>query len=431
MQMGIARRLRRALAVGLLASGSLAACDFVEPTGADPNQIPDASVDQLFTGIQLNTWFHAEGALSRYTSMWMQQMTGTDRQFVIIGQYIFDEEAADSEFNTLYIGGGLIDLKRVLASERLQTHPNYAGIVKIHQAMLFGIAASVWGDIPYSQAADPEISEPELDNQLDVYAALLALLDEAIGNLQSAPGPIPVGAVDIAFGGDAAKWLAVAHTLKARLLSHLAEIEPGRYGQVLAEAQQGIRSPAGNWRAVHSSVATEQNPWFMFQRDRSGYISAGEFLVELLKSRNDPRLAVYFAPVMGEFVGAPIGGSGDASALSEAAGSPAAPEFDFPLLTCEENAFLAAEAAFQLGDAAGAAMWVEEGIACSEAFWGVTLPRPSAITLEEIITQKYLALFLSYEPWNTNKRTCLPAIPTFEALPLPGRLFYSHDEAET
>ncbi|MGH7556638.1 MAG: SusD/RagB family nutrient-binding outer membrane lipoprotein, partial [Gemmatimonadota bacterium] len=236
--MGIARRLHRALAVGLLASGSFAACDFVEPTSADPNQIADASVDQLFTGVQLNTWFHAEGAISRYTAMWMQQMAGNERQFAIIGQYVITQEAADSEFNTLYIGGGLIDLKRILAGERLQTHPHYAGIVKIHQAMLFGIGASVWGDIPYSQAADLEITEPQLDNQLEVYAALLALLDEAIGNLQSPAGPIPVGGVDLSFGGDAAKWIAVAHTLKARLLSHLAEVEPGRYGQILAEAQQ-------------------------------------------------------------------------------------------------------------------------------------------------------------------------------------------------
>ncbi|MGH7550456.1 MAG: SusD/RagB family nutrient-binding outer membrane lipoprotein [Gemmatimonadota bacterium] len=431
MQMGIATRLRCALVVGLLASGSLAGCDFVEPTGADPNTIPDASVDQLFTAVQLNTWFHVEGAISRYTSMWMQQMAGTDRQFVTIGEYIFDEESADGEFNSLYTGGGLIDLKRILAGERLQTNPHYAGIVKIHQAMLFGLAASVWGDIPYSQAADLEITEPALDAQLDVYASLLALLDEAIANLQSAPGPLPVGAVDLAYGGDPARWLAVAHTLKARLLSHLAEVDPGRYGQVLAEAQQGIRTPAGNWVALHTSNVTEENPWAQFQRDRSGYISAGEFLVNLLKARNDPRLQVYFAPVGGEIVGAPIGGSGDASALSEVAGSPGASDFSFPLLTCEENAFLAAEAASQLGDAAGAAMWVEEGIACSEAFWGVTLPRPAAITLEEIITQKYMALFLSFEPWNTYKRTCLPAIETFQGQPLPGRLFYSDDEQET
>ncbi|MGH7563127.1 MAG: SusD/RagB family nutrient-binding outer membrane lipoprotein, partial [Gemmatimonadota bacterium] len=147
---------------------------------------------------------------------------------------------------------------------------------------------------------------------------------------------------------------------------------------------------------------------------------------------NDPRLEVYFAPTSeGEIVGAPIGGSGDASGLNEAAGSPGAPDLNFPLLTCEENAFLAAEAAFQLGDAAGAAGWVEQGIACSEAFWGVTLPRPTAITLEEIVAQKYMALFLSYEPWNTYKRTCLPAIQTFQGQPLPGRLFYSDDEAET
>lgn len=42
--------------------------------------------------------------------------------------------------------------------------------------------------------------------------------------------------------------------------------------------------------------------------DRSGYISAGKFLVDLLKSTNDPRLEMYFSSSNGQVTGAPPGG---------------------------------------------------------------------------------------------------------------------------
>ena len=43
--------------------------------------LPASTVDQLFTGIQVNTFVVAEGQLARLSAMWTQQMTGVDRQF--------------------------------------------------------------------------------------------------------------------------------------------------------------------------------------------------------------------------------------------------------------------------------------------------------------------------------------------------------------
>ena len=425
-------------AVLTMLAGSASACEFVNPTQVDPNAVPDARADQLFVSIQLNAWFTAEGAISRYTSMWMQQMTGTDRQFISIGQYVQTQEDADSEFNNLYTGGGLIDIKDAIGLAEERGDRVLAGIIKVHEAFLFGTAASVWGDVPFSEAATEGFTClggdpcPALDSQLDVYAAVQALLDEAIADLASGErGGGGDLSVDLSFGGNADAWIATAHTLKARYHMHLAETDPGRYALALTEAQQGILSASGNWLARHSSTVTENSVWFQFQRDRSGYISAGDFLIGLLQEANDPRLTRYFEPVDGEVVGTnPVEVNGDASPLSlTGAGSPS---FDFPLVTCAENEFIIAEASFQMGDAAGASAAMAEGIACQEAFWGVDIPAPAGpVSLEQIITEKYKSLFLSFEPWNDYKRTCLPAIPTFEGRPMPARILYSDDEEET
>lgn len=420
--------IARALVVAVIA-GPTAACDFVKPTTANPNAVPSAQLNQLFVTAQLIAWFNGEATLSRYPAMWLEQMHGSDRQFVTLGRYIIGEQDADDEWLNAYLGGGLIDLRQAQQTASDNGDRVYLGILKIHEAFIVATIASTWGDIPYSEAVSlPEITTPALDEQAAVYAAVQALLDSAIADLQSGAGPGP-GSADLVFGGNAAAWIAVAHTLKARYHMHWAEADAGRYAQALAEANQGIMDPSGNWRAQHGSSSTENNLWFMFMRDRSGYISAGEYLVELLKDRGDPRIAFYFDQVDGEYVGGTSAQPDpQASPLSTDDGYGAA-DFDFPLVTCAENAGIGAEAAFQTGDAGGAAMWVNRLIACQEAFWGVDLPPFEApLDLEEIIDQKYMAGFLSIEVWNDYKRTCLPAIVPYEGGPIPGRLNYPEAE---
>ncbi|MFN2421989.1 MAG: SusD/RagB family nutrient-binding outer membrane lipoprotein [Gemmatimonadota bacterium] len=430
------KRTARALALAVLVSGT-AACDWlISPTESNPNVVADATLDQLFVSVQLNAWFIAEGDLSRFAAVWLQQMAGMqDRQFGLIHSYDIVEDDGGDAFNTTYTGGGLVDIVRAidLATERPEAAGRvYAGILKVHQAFMIGTIASVHGDVPFSEAVNPEIAEPALDDQAAVYAAVQALLDEAIADLQSGEGAGP-GAIDFSFGGNAAQWVAVANTLKARFHAHWMETDPGRAAQVLAAANSGIRTAAGNWRALHSTTATEQNLWNQFMGDRPNYIQAGAFLVDLLLARDDPRVAKYYEPnADGEFVGSPVNEEDvTASNLALCAGCAGAQDFGFVLASCEENAGLAAEAAFRQGGAAAAQPWIDELIQCSSTFWGVDVPpAQQPLTLEEIILQKYMALFLSHEIWSDYKRTCFPAVETFAGREIPRRLYYPFAERQ-
>ena len=431
------KRTLRALALAVMIGGSTQSCDWlISPTDSNPNVVATAALDQLFVAIQLNAWFIAEGDLSRFAAVWLQHMAGMqDRQFGTIHQYIILEGDADDAFNTAYTGGGLVDIREALerAAQRGAAGDRvYAGILKIHEAYMIGTVASVHGDVPYTEAVNPEIVEPALDDQAAVYAAVQALLDEAITDLQSGVGAGP-GALDFSFGGNAARWIAVANTLKARFHAHWLEVEPGRAAQVLAAAQNGIRDASGNWRAVHSAAATEQNLWNQFMGDRPNYIQAGALLVDLLQARDDPRIEKYYEPnAAGEIVGSPVNDENvDASLLAQCPGCAGAQDFGFVLASCEENAGLAAEAAFRQGDLASAENWIDELIQCSSAFWGVAVPPAlQPLTLEEIILQKYMALFLSHEIWSDYKRTCLPDVETFQGKEIPRRLYYPFAERQ-
>ncbi len=432
------KAVSRALGAALLV-GALGACDFIEPTSFDPNAVPSATIDQLFTGVQVNTWFFAEGQISRLSSLWTQQMTGTDRQFTSLDNYIFNEQSADGEFQAIYTGGGLVDLATAIADAEEGGRRTVAGILKIHEAYLVGMGASIWGDIPYSEATNGDIAEPALDDQADVYATVQALLTEAIGDLAAGGDPIPVGGVDMSFGGDADAWTAVAHTLKARFYLHWAESSTGNYAQALSEAESGIQSVSHNWEAVHTATATENNAWYQFLRDRAGYISSGDYLLPMMRDDNDARLSIYYGLAPGGGYSSPEEvGPTNASGMNEAdgRGSPAA---EFPLVTCAENYFIIAEAEHSISNFGDAIDAAKDALGCQEDYYGVDLsPQMAAFDgltgdalLGQIMDQKYTALFLNPETWNDYKRTCYPELTPRVEQGMPARLFYGLTERQT
>jgi starch-binding outer membrane protein, SusD/RagB family len=429
--------------VGLLGT---AACDnFIAPPEGDPNAVPNATLDQLATAIQVSTFFFSQSQMARLSAMWTQQMAGTDRQFTILDGYVMQEEEGNTIWNRVYLGGGIPDIRRAIDLAVEQDRRAYAGVLRIHEAYLVGMAASIWGDVPYSEAGNvAEFFTPALDPQAEVYAAVQSLLDAAIADLQTGQGP-PAASVDLNFRGNTAQWIAVANSLKARFHMHMATANPAgsadRYTAARAAAQNGIRSAAGNWRAVHSDATVEQNVWAQFLRERDGYLSAGRFMVEALRERGDPRLQLYYSrDASGNFVGAPPASTGDQFSKLNLPGSTSYPQ---PILTCAETEFIIAEASYRLNDLPEAVAALQRGVACNaawlEARSGQAVVIPIAINLAtaapaavfaEIMTQKYFANFLNMEVWNDYKRTCLPAITPYSNLQVPRRMFYPASERQ-
>ncbi len=442
----------RALAAALL-TGSLMGCQFIEPITSNPNAVGTATVDQLFVAIQLSQYRWDEGQNSRLASIWIQQMAGTDRQFQTLDEYIFSESEGD-EYPNAYTGGGLVDIRRAIKEAEDGGRQVYAGILKVYEAYRIGMLASVFGDVSYSEAVNPNITTPHLDGQAAVYTAVQAKLDEAITDLQSGAGAGP-GSFDLAFGGNATRWIAVAHTLKARFYMHWAEVSAANYASALAQAQQGITSSSGDWVAKHSDAATEANLWYQFtQVDRTGYISSGEYLVSQLVARSDPRLPLYFTEASGAYAGEYVGSSAGTRNLKDGRPDPGqsasqinpdgagAASYAFPFVTCAENYFIQAEALYQTGpvtNLVAAHTALDNALACEGQRKGVSMAAAQSFNdaltgsalFDEIMLQNYMASFLNIEAWNDYKRTCRPAITTYAGQPVPARLLYSAAERQT
>lgn len=404
----------------------------------DPNNPSTAEIDQIFHGVQVKTFYWQTGNLSRVAAMWVNQMAGTDRQYLALDEYDFGKEEFDGEFNGAYINGGLVDMRKVQSRAEEAGDRLYAGVAKVYEALMMGTVASVWGDVPYSEAVG-ESATPAFDEQADVYAAVQGVLDEAIGDLASGAGEGP-GELDLIFGGDPDAWIEVAHTLKARFYMHWVEAQgAGSAGAgtacggsdcltaAITAAGNGISDPANDLVSIHTSTPGEQNMWYQFVFVfRPGYMSAGETLVDLLVSRDDPRLDQYFDPMgNGTYVGAPPATEGTFSQL--AAGGRGAADANQPIVTYLENELILAEAYARQDDFTQArahldAARAEVGLAAS--------PASDGELLDAIIEEKYIAMFQNIEVWNDMKRSCAPVF-TPPADELISRIFYSGDERNT
>ena len=298
--------MRHHMHVALVSLGLLgtAACDsFLTGSGlsSDPNRPIQASTQQVFVGVQAGQFAFQEGTVAMMMCQWIQACGAANGRFVQqAGQYVFGEGsnigANQGDWISVYDAGGLIDIRRVEAGAAAAGDSTWLGIAKIWEALTIGTAADMWGNIPYSQAGTNPT--PPLDNQFAIFGQLQTVLDQAIAELTNGAGSGP-GTSDLVFGGNKAKWIAAAYTLKARYFMHTAEsLGTPAYQAAVAAAANGISDAtgAGDLASFHTAATSERNMWTQFQTS-SGFgtdLEAGKFLVDQLNLRKDPRLAFYF-----------------------------------------------------------------------------------------------------------------------------------------
>jgi len=321
----------------------------------------------------------------------------------------------------------------------------YAGIAKVIFAWNMSIVTDLWNDVPYSQAFNPSDITPAYDSQQSIYTDLFKVLDDAIADMKKNSRTTPAGD-DLLYGGDMAKWIRLAYTLKARLEMHLTKA-PGMTAsaqaqKALADLQNGFQSNDDNANFQYFDRKGAENPWYQFAidgkwdtRDQLSYQ-----YVNMLKNLNDPRLIVQARPV-GEvnnqglvpgvvqdstYVGHPNGsegtGTNTVSSIGRFYSNPDAP---LNWMNYAEARFIEAEATFLTSGAAAADPVYRDAVSASMDQLGVptdkaqayiqSLPTlTSANAIEQIITQKYIANFLHFEVFNDWRRTGYPSLTLAE-----------------
>jgi len=259
----------------------------VEGINDNPNKITieDVNANLFLTGAMLANSSASAGHLNRISGLYSGQLTGLSSLYSNIYGYTLSSAESVGTWSRIYIG--IIPNVRHIRAQ-LPNDALMQGICKTLEANAIGLAASLFGNVPYSQINDEEIDDPSFDSQVAVLDAVNALLESAIGDLSGASSR---GIdEDIYFGGDAGKWLAVANTLKARNHMHMRD-----YSAAYAAALNGIPSADGNMRHIprgdESITSGDKNLfWEILEGSRAGDIgSADSYLAGML----DPTSATY------------------------------------------------------------------------------------------------------------------------------------------
>lgn len=389
----------------------------VNRDGDKPSSVP---LTAMLPNVQIVLADATGGSFSRFNCLFVQQVEGVERQWSSINQYGITPNRFDAAWQNIY-ENSLVELN-VMQKQAIEGENNhYLGVINVLKAYTLMMATDVWGDIPYTEALKGvEALNPNYDDQETIiYPEIISLLSDAIILFEKDSGPLQPGVEDVYYSGDISKWTKAAYALKSRAHLHL-----GQYNDALNHALNSFESPDDNLSFVYSTSAA--SPWFRFNRDRTGDIQFHPTMRDLMLSLNDTdRLEIYSADFSKH----------DSHPYMIAA-------FEQELISFREIQFIIAESLIKTG---GSASSIREaylsGISASFREVGldndsyitytsqaVVDPGTGNITLEHIITQKYIGLFVQPEVFSDWRRTGIPALTPVSGSSIPVRWLYSSDE---
>jgi hypothetical protein len=287
-------KLGKYLIASLLVIGT-SSCELDDlDINTDPNTASKASINLLLTEAQFGGLNTFAGGLNNATMGFQAINTSSD-------DFNFTNSSWNGTWNYLY-SGPLKDLEELINAADPEKNPRYLAIGQLLKAYYFTTMVDLWGDIPYSEAFkgnDPngQNTQPVFDKGSDIYADAFKLIDSAIENLKLNQAVAVKG--DIIYGGNSAKWLKMARSLKLRLLINTRKVQDNK-SQIQTLISEGnlITAAADDFQLRYSSLANPDNRHPMYQSayavGEASYSYFGhQIMFEMLKNK-DPRTPFYF-----------------------------------------------------------------------------------------------------------------------------------------
>ncbi len=424
------------LALGIL----LSACDILDE---NEQPTPEEDLQSLMPYTQYLIAYWQGLDMARYQLQWTQQLSGIRGTFIQVDRYGMEPGHTDDIWY-FYYNEIHFRLKEISELADEAEAPAYRGMANILQAYSLGFMTDAWGDIPYSAAATyfEEIAYPAYDSQDIIYAEIMSLISRGIADLREAAltGHMqPGGSEDPIYEGDLDRWERAANVIKLRYLLRTSNYHDD-YAEILDHISTSdlFASRGDDMAYVFDQNLDQVNPHYYFDNER-GHTRVGRFFTDLLKENNDPRLQ-YFVTMdaNGEYEGTPPGeGRYNASLPSDNVAS-----YDTPvsLISYTEQQFIKAEVYLKTGNQNLADQHFSEAVIASlrecgieDAAWEDEHAYVENATLEQVMTAKYVALFLNPEVWTDYRRTGYPELTPYEDAPegeIPRRFVYPQNEYE-
>ena len=301
----------------------MASCtkDFLD-INKDPNNPTAIEVSKLLPTTQRTlgdalSMDEQNGGLSEILAVYTHQMTtreeadkygitGVDVNIQTAWSKLYSSTAQPGTSFPVY--GVLQNLEDIIKNATAAGNIRYAGIAKILKAYTFSQLVDVFGDVPFSEANKLKegILYPRFDDDVVIYDSLFNIINSGIADLNnaSAPNPLRPGTDDLIYGGNVARWIKAANTLKLKLYTQIRKVKNVSaeinslvsIENLISQTSESFLIPYGP-----NAATDDRNPGFYtyFATQRSNHVSP--WFYEILKGYSpriftgnpDPRLPYY------------------------------------------------------------------------------------------------------------------------------------------
>ena len=423
--------LTKLLLVSVLTIFMVIGCSDYLDINEDPNNPTSAPLGGLMTNTTFETALNTN-RVAGTTSFFVQHFASPNEAS---GTDIHDDVSYGGTWSNIYFN--LDDLLVLIDQAEEINAPYYAGIAKVMAAYNLGLLVNMFGDVPFSDGFTDETLQPTYDSSEDIYDEIFSFLNEAKTDLQAAESSATPGSDDFIYGGDRAAWIRTAYALEARFLNHYSKLPSYDPNAVLDAVDNAFASNDEDFQMsfFDEGVAT-RNPWYTLALNNSNLLLGGwlsdQFVEHLTGERygvEDPRLDFItdpasnedFPDLEGEYIGTRNGaGRGDApeqgvrAVLSVDSWYADDPTNPLLMSTYAEMKFIEAEAALNVNPGR-ALVAFEEGVRAHmeklgvpeediNDYWSEIAVDAATLTIDDIMREKYVAMFLTPEAWNDARR---------------------------
>ncbi|MDR6786074.1 hypothetical protein ABIE26_004456 [Pedobacter africanus] len=274
--------------------------------------------------------------------------------------YTFSANFLNNTWVSLYVRAGANLKQAIKLSEAASpVNNNAAAQCKVLLAMVIYDITTTFGDVPFTEAWNPDIIYPKFDDQKTVLEGQMALLDEALAQFDEA-SPLKIGAgdgYDLIYGGNIGKWKRLAKSLKLRTLLTMVDKDPSKaaaIGSIITAGTSSlVNAVTDNAQIAYQDIANKRNPKYAIglqYNNGNNFFFATKPVTDIMDPTptlaiSDPRLPKFFDKPAGQtkYIGVVPGADGiDATnpRIAKTLHSATAPEV---MYTYQEQLFNEAE----------------------------------------------------------------------------------------
>ena len=292
--------------IGLVLSGLLVlnACNEENLTQLNVNENAVTSMDPAFLLTTATLRIGGEYENTRANMLYaatMIQHTASTASYFSGDKYYYNAQYSGAYMETHFTGVIRLYSNIIEQTKGDATRANLNAVATILRAFDLHRLTDLHGDIPYTQAGyglqSPDNWFPTYEAQKDVYAAIVRDVKAARDKLNANGGSL--GAQDVVYGGDIAKWKKFANALLMRVAMRMQKVDANTGKAIFAEAYSSgtFSSNADNGTIKylngpqgHNRNGLNDGYWNTYKYSRDCKVS--ETFVNWMKANNDPRLMI-------------------------------------------------------------------------------------------------------------------------------------------